>query len=246
MHWVHIATALFYVANMDDSRPWIFGHLWSLSIEEQFYLIWPFAMKKWHRHRTAILLGVLLLTPVFRATLYALKMTGGTAGSLPVYADQLAIGCLLAVFAPRLPQIGKALASLMLLVAILSPWFPATSPSRTLFMLFVLRPLLDLSLAGLLLHVVQHPYRLLNWQPVSWIGRMSYSLYLWQELFCSNAAFHLGYTLIVPSLGCACLSYYFVEKPALWVRENYFGNSLSKKRRVSSLELAHKNAAVCT
>src|SRR5579862_366370 len=33
MRWYHVAAALFYVANMDLWRPWIFGHLWSLSIE---------------------------------------------------------------------------------------------------------------------------------------------------------------------------------------------------------------------
>jgi peptidoglycan/LPS O-acetylase OafA/YrhL len=66
MHWYHIASAVFYVANMDITRPWIFGHLWSLSIEEQFYLLWPLAMKKWHRHKVAILICVFLATPVFR------------------------------------------------------------------------------------------------------------------------------------------------------------------------------------
>lgn len=57
-HWTHVAAAVFYVANMDIWRPWIFGHLWSLSIEEQFYLLWPLALKKWYRHRLAILLCV--------------------------------------------------------------------------------------------------------------------------------------------------------------------------------------------
>jgi peptidoglycan/LPS O-acetylase OafA/YrhL len=60
MHWYHVVAASLYVANMDLLRPWIFGHLWSLSMEEQFYLLWPFAIKKWHRHKTAILLCVFL------------------------------------------------------------------------------------------------------------------------------------------------------------------------------------------
>ncbi len=37
IHWYHLAAAVLYVANMDASRPWMFRHLWSLSIEEQFY-----------------------------------------------------------------------------------------------------------------------------------------------------------------------------------------------------------------
>jgi len=35
----------------------MFGHLWSLGIEEQFYLLWPFAVKKWFRHKAPILFG---------------------------------------------------------------------------------------------------------------------------------------------------------------------------------------------
>jgi len=71
------------------------------------------------------------------------------------------------------------------------------------------------------LHVIQVPYWMLNWAPVVWFGRISYTLYLWQELFCSNAALHLGYSLVLPALGCAFLSYYFVKQPMLRLRERY-------------------------
>src|SRR6266496_2822573 len=63
-------------------------------------------------------------------------------------------------------------------------------------------PLLDVSVAGLVLHVIQIPYRALNWWPVAWLGRISYSLYLWQELFCSNAALHWDFWVVVPALAC--------------------------------------------
>jgi peptidoglycan/LPS O-acetylase OafA/YrhL len=177
MIWYHVAAAVFYFANM---------------------------VKKWHRHRTAILLCVFLATPVFRGALYAFKLQSGVAASLPAYADQLAIGCLLAMFASRLPKVSGSLAVGMVLAVVFVPWYPATSPARTLFMLLILRPLLHVSLAGLVLHVIQVPYRILNWSPVAWLGRISYGLYLWQELFCSNAALHLG--LVLPALVCACLS----------------------------------------
>jgi peptidoglycan/LPS O-acetylase OafA/YrhL len=220
IRWTHVAAAFFYVANMDDSRPWIFGHLWSLSIEEQFYLLWPFALRRWYRLRLPILVCVFFGTPVFRTVLYAVKAHGAVLNSLPTVADQLAIGCLLALIAKRLPRIPGYLAVVMSLAAIFIPWYPATSAGRSLFMLFLLRPLLHISIAGIVLHVIQVPYRALNWGPVVWLGKISYSLYLWQELFCSNPNLHYGYILALPAIGCACLSYYVVEEPMLRLRES--------------------------
>jgi len=219
MRWYHIAAAFLYVANMDFSRPWVFGHLWSLGLEEQFYLLWPFVLKKWHRHKVAILLCAFWATPVFRTALYAFKVQNGIRGSLPAFSSQLAIGCLLAVLFPRLPKISGGVALLMALAVMGIPWFPAISRPRTLFLLFVLRPLFDVSIAGVILHVIQVPYRFLNWAPVMWLGRISYSLYLWQELFCGNASLHLGYALVLPALACAALSYYLIEQPMLRLRE---------------------------
>ncbi|HEX3822228.1 MAG TPA: acyltransferase [Candidatus Sulfotelmatobacter sp.] len=221
MNWFHVAAAVFYFANMDMARPWIFGHLWSLSIEEQFYMLWPFALKKWYRHRTTIVLCAFCISPVFRTVLYAFKVRNGWLGSLPIFSSQLAIGCLLAILAPRLPKIKAWVAPLMLAALILAPWFPAITPGRTLFSLFVLSPLVHISAAGLVLHVIQVPYRFLNWQPVAWLGKISYSLYLWQEMFCSNAALHGGYLLLLPALACACFSYYLVEQPMLRLRDRW-------------------------
>ena len=234
--WYHVLAAVFYVANLDLTRPWIFGHLWSLSIEEQFYLLWPFALKKWYRHRTVIVLCAFIVTPFFRTALYAFRIHNGLAASLPVFSSQLAIGCLLAILAPRIPKIPGWTALCMLAALVLIPWFPAISPARTLFMLFALDPILHVSAAALVLHVIQAPYRALNWAPVAWLGRISYSLYLWQELFCSNASFHAGYILAVPAIACACLSYYFIEQPMLRLRDSFSKKPTAKDLPVRNTE----------
>lgn len=156
---------------------------------------------------------------MFQAILYAVKAKGPIIASLPTFADQLAIGCLLAIFAKRLPRIPGYVALVMTAAVILLPWYPATNAMRSLFMLFVLRPLLHISIAGVVLHVIQVPYAALNWRPVVWMGKISYSLYLWQQLFCSNAKLHYGYVLLLPVIACACISYYLVEQPMLRVRE---------------------------
>ena len=110
----------------------------------------------------------------------------------------------------------------------LVPLFAANTQTKTLLQLFVLQPLLHVSIAGVVLHVIQVPYQFLNWGPVAWLGRISYSLYLWQQVFCFNPSFKLGYSLALLAVGCACLSYYFVEQPMLRLRE----------KRVQKLEQA--------
>jgi len=176
LRWYDIAMAALYLANMQSYPQWMLGHLWSLSIEEQFYLLWPFALKTWFRHKSAILVGVMVFSPVFITALYFLHAHGGILGSLPVYADALAIGCLLAIFAPRLPRVPGYAAVFMTSMVFLVPLFAANTQTKTLLQLFVLQPLLHVSIAGVVLHVIQVPYQFLNWGPVAWLGRISYSL----------------------------------------------------------------------
>jgi peptidoglycan/LPS O-acetylase OafA/YrhL len=218
MRWYNMAAAMLYVANLDIHRPWILGHLWSLSIEEQFYLAWPGVLKQWYRHRTAILLGVCVLAPLCQVAFYWFKLDGGGPPTLPTVADNLAAGCLIAIFASRIPRISRLAFWLMVAGILLIPLYSAHSVARTLFMLFVLRPLLHLSIAGVLVHVVQSPYRILNWGPVVWFGQISYSLYLWQQPFCSDPALRSGYLAVFAFL-CAALSFYLVEQPVLRLRE---------------------------
>jgi len=121
LRWYHMATAVLYLANLDYTHPWYLGHLWSLSVEEQFYLLWPGVVKKWYRHRAAILVGVVAFAPVYRVVCHFLQLHGKADETFPAVADMLAIGCLLAVFTKRMPKIGGAWAALMVLPVALVP-----------------------------------------------------------------------------------------------------------------------------
>jgi peptidoglycan/LPS O-acetylase OafA/YrhL len=216
--WIDIGAMLLYLLNFDGGRPWMVGHLWSLGVEEQFYFLWPSALKKWHRHKVLLLLSVVAIAPVYSAICYHFKVPGGGYGTFPAVADNLAIGCLLAIFVARIPRINYWAACTMLLAVILIPYYPATTPGRTLFELFVLWPIMNCSMAGLLLHVIQTPYRFLNVAPIVWLGKISYSLYLWQQPFFFAPAGRPAYKLLF-GVGLACLSYYAVERPVLRLRE---------------------------
>ena len=74
----------------------------------------------------------------------------------------------------------------------------------------MLKPVFYVSLAGVLLHVVQTPYRVLTWGLVVWLGQISYSLYLWQEPFCADRHMRSGYLALLPSLAPVFLTTYLL------------------------------------
>ena len=218
MRWVDIGAMLLYLVNYDAGAPWMIGHLWSLGVEEQFYILWPSALRKWYRRRVFILFAVIATTPIFCALCYHSRVLGGGGDTFPAVANILATGCLLAIYATRIPKISPWGALAMLAAVLLIPYFPAISPLRTLFRLFLLNPIANFSMAGLLLHAVRARYWFLNVAPIVWLGQVSYSLYLWQQPFffapVGQPAYKLGLGVLI-----ACLSYYLVEKPVLALRE---------------------------
>jgi peptidoglycan/LPS O-acetylase OafA/YrhL len=234
LRWYHMAAAALYLANFDFAHPWFLGHLWSLSVEEQFYFLWPGVLKRWHRHRVAILVGVVGFAPLYRVACHFLGLHGRADETFPAVADILAIGCLLTISAGRLPKIKAAWAMAMIVPVVLVPIYVGVLRFHiTPLLLFVLWPVMHLSIAGLLLHVVQRPYWILNVRPVVWLGKISYSLYLWQQLFAYGDHQRPWYFALF-AVGLASASYYFVEQPVLRLRD---------RKRSAELEAALVPAA---
>jgi len=219
LRWYHMAAAALYLANFDWAHPWFLGHLWSLSVEEQFYFLWPGVLKKWHRHRVGILLAVVLFAPLYRIGCHFVGLHGRADETFPAVADVLAIGCLLAILVKRLPQIRTAwVAAMIIPVALVPVYLGQRHFHLTGLLLFVLWPVMHVSIAGLLLHVVQRPYWVLNIRPIVWLGKISYSLYLWQQVFVFGQHpkpwYYVAFAVIM-----ATASYHLIEQPMLRMRE---------------------------
>jgi peptidoglycan/LPS O-acetylase OafA/YrhL len=221
--------ALTYTINYEPNRSWYLGHLWSLAVEEQFYLVWPATvLAAGARGVWRVALGVVCVVPLIRvieATVWPdrLALIGMT---FETTADALAIGCLLALKSDAL------FATAWYRRAVLSRWVvPALLIGGVAvgfrYRLFLLlgQPLIHVAIAVGIDRCVRRPQgvlgRVLNARPLVFVGTLSYSLYLWQQPFLNRnsgaaiAAFPLN--LVLASV-CALLSYYLVEQPALRVR----------------------------
>lgn len=202
-------------------------HLWSLSVEEHFYLIWPGLLAvcgmKWGRNVAAYFAIVVgfwrMLEPQLNLGLFP--------GVPPHLRTDLRIDALLwgAVVAFTLHDT-KAREKLRLQLQFW-PWLGIVAVA--LFSIFLysnltsmfVAVLIPIILAGTLLHPEWPVSRLLDFPPIAWIGRISYSLYIWQQLFLvagwdHPAHFWMRFPWNLPVvLGIACASYYLVETPLL-------------------------------
>ena len=212
------------------------GHTWSLSVEEQFYLLWPGALLLFGLRRSLhICLALLLTAPAFRV----LSDTGfwptQSRYAFECVCDALATGCVLAMLREQLWQVPlyRRLVTwryaLMLPVAALL--LIAATPNKVLAQSVALS-LLNFGLAITLDRYMRYPEtafgRVLNFAPVAWTGRISYSLYLWQQPFIYNAT-SLPVKLVGPFV-CAAASYYLIERPALALRQRLTSQVCAVKR----------------
>ena len=233
-----VVHALTYTTNYHYDRSWDLGHLWSLSIEEQFYLIWPaLFLLAGPRHLGKVAIAMIAIAPVLRVVAwYTMPYRDDVImEAYPCVMDAIAAGSLLAIARPTLDGSRRYLGFLA------SPWFWVLPVAIVLLNTtgrVSLDYVTDITVMNLGIAVVVDrftrvtggpAFAVLNTPALVWVGTLSYSLYLWQEPFL-NPHEHSVYTawpwnLVLASL-CAVASYYLIERPFLSLRDRWRGRSI--------------------
>ncbi len=189
--WPYAAT--YTVSYHLFGTPVLFWHLWSLSVEEQFYLLWPLALLLGFGRRAWIACSAMVAAAAFR--LVAALSTSAhffpyLHYSFPGTMDSIAAGCLLAIYEPQVrTRWGWMSQSLAIVIAVpLTAWTlysacwgsPSTIAARGITALWGAVPLL---IALWVFLLIERRDWIFNNPVASAIGVLSYSLYLWQQPF---------------------------------------------------------------
>ena len=224
--------AVTYTSNYYADRSWYVGHTWSLSVEEQFYLLWPAALVlAGVRRGLWIAAAVVLLVPAIRLFewLFVPSVAAGIGHRFETVADAIAIGCVLAgtrALLHRTPAYLRLLESPFFVIVPLLAIAGALTHDRPTISFAVGMTLTNICIALVIDWCVTFHQgrigRVLNTAPLVFAGWISYSLYLWQQPFLNRASnadiasFPLNLALAVV---CALASYFLIERPSLALRK---------------------------
>lgn len=183
-NWRLAATSVDYLAADSDPSP--MQHYWSLSVEEQFYLIWPCLMlaavaagkRLGLTTRAALTVALALVTVGSFAVAVVLTRSGAAEAYFVTHTRvwELGVGGLLALSRWRLSaRAGYAGAALGLLVIAASIVF--LDGRSSVPGIDALLPVLGAALFLVAGRSAQLP--LLDAKPVQYVGDISYSIYLW-------------------------------------------------------------------
>ncbi len=220
----HVLQAALFLRDTRIVWPdWFTGHTWSLAVEEQFYLCFPLFLlltKPHHRARWMEFTLVIFLLWSFLAQYTSL--TGFFFGSAILGFSCINVGVLLALFELDARKLAASLHPAVALLAgifVFYPPFPTVPLGTAIYALLV-----PFCIATMLMYTIARKgwaASVLNSRLMQWVGLVSYSAYLWQQLFTAPQQFYAnswgGATLRFPLLliPIVAASYYYVERPCI-------------------------------
>jgi peptidoglycan/LPS O-acetylase OafA/YrhL len=221
------------------------SHTWSLSIEEQFYIIWPpliavlLRLKCKRSYIGALLFLSIIAVVLNRARLWHGEETFSRSyAGLDTHTDGILIGCLVAFLAASslLPTIRpRASYPLTVTALLILAAMGLGSSNHSAFLFFGGFTIFAVAVAVLIILLLTSAPTWLK--PVFetpalvWVGRLSYGLYLWHiPIYAFLAARVRDYPIalrLVAEFGVtfsvASMSYYIIEKPFLRMKQGFRG-----------------------
>jgi peptidoglycan/LPS O-acetylase OafA/YrhL len=235
----NVGAALLYLGDFPNlvNMTGPIGHLWTLAIEEQFYIVWPVLL--WLAYRMTRRLGVVAVAVAVALTAVCLCTLALSAAPADIYelvttwASSIAIGGAAYFYHEAirraLGRFSGAAAILAVLVLLAACFYPdAKDHSIT----YILGPSLIALAAVVILNWATTPgnevVRFDPLKPLNWLGRISYGVYLWNFPVTNWWNSALGtppawadLALIPLSIAPAVISWYTVEALGRWLRKRY-------------------------
>lgn len=239
--------ALFYVYNwaviLHIRDLFFLTHTWSLSIEEQFYIFWPFVLLLLLRLQPSrekifgIILGVAMLSWLWRIILTITTMSVSRVFySTDTRLDSLLLGCALVFLInlrpPRLIELANRFSFIPVLAFIGLLYLGITTDGNVTSAAYWALPATALLTTVIVFYFVVGQSSLLKrFFEMRWlvfIGRISYGLYLWHYIIFKYLSdyMHLSWleTLLIGSvisLAVSLVSYHFIELPILRLKSRF-------------------------
>ncbi len=230
--WLHLDTTYFAAATSE--RPLL--HLWSLGVEEQFYILWPLLLLLLYRRprtRSFFFAAGLVALGSFLLGEYLFERSPSFVYyMLPARAGELLVGALVALAVlrgakqrvPAAVVAPMAVIGLLLLVASMT-WLSA---ERVFPGLRAVPPTLGTAFLILAGHCGSSwPSRLLGLRPLVWLGLISYSVYLWHWPLLAFLRYGraeidvlTGSVVFAVTVLLAWITYHYVERPARLSQES--------------------------
>lgn len=240
--WNGVGYSLLYIANWATANGislGALGHTWSLGIEEQFYLLWPpilvvcltkrFSQKAIGGLVIALIGGAAIIRAVIWTNSHFFPRV---YNGLDTRIDSLLVGCFTALilswnWLPYFQQ-RKWWAGVLLGPALILGSYTATTWDRDgayTFLSYGGFTVVAIGIALVILLLMQgrtsRLHMVLELPPLVWIGKISYSLYLWHFVIFS-VVYYIGFPVLIKygldfgvSFACAAASFYLVEQPIL-------------------------------